>query len=639
MPYLALRPFGGDAQVRAAHDLRRRELPDRAASVEFADLSRDLRRLLRSPLHLHLFHETYRGEGTTPRELDARRLFDAYLRRLRRELPNARETLSWIGGELYRGRRAALPASAAEERVAEWRKRHGFVSTAQVVKLDPLEELVAAGVLTRREESGAAPDGGGFAFAHQRLCERVLREELERQLDGAEPDGPRLLAWAFHAVGEEGGAGSAPLLAVLEELVAERVAAGDADAVDTLLDLDDGGARDPLLAAAIRSLGPVWTGDDGGPASRVLAALGQRALASGEDHRRLEVPACQGRDWLTAAGYGAVASRVDAVRLAAHRAEVERSPVAPEARLGLARVLDDRGQLERLERDTAAARACFLESLELLRGLVVALPDDPSLRRDVSVALNRLGVCDRAAGSPATAAERFAESVATMEEICAGEGGSAFLGDLAITLSLAADLAGEGGDLAGARRAMDRCLATMDQALEGAPGRGDLRRDRAVALKDAAGFEWSAGEGARARELVDDALTELRSLVVDEPHRADLRRDLALVLVRAGTMGDGAGAREEARGRFREADGLLSGLCEAEPGRRDLWFELAVVRLNLAASAEGETAKAATQAAIEALERLGTLGPLSPAAERLWTLARRLRDNHPAPDDGGRTCT
>ena len=624
VPYLVVAPFD-TAEVRAAYELRQTQRPDRSSSLAFDDLSPDLRELVRSPLHLHVFHETFRGTDAEPRTLDEHRLFDTYLARLRRDLPNAGETLAWVGEQLYRERRSSLPLAAAEERAAAWRIRLGFTSAARVVKLDPIEELVAANVLARRE--GRRAEGDGLVFAHQRLCERVLRDELGRQTGGAPPDGAQLGAWAAHVSGD--GEAFAALQAVLEDVVAERVAAGDGAGLAPLLDLDDVSVGQALLAAAVRALGPVGSRGTRGAAPAVLAELSRCAAEAPERAARLEEAARAGRDWLVSAGYGAAAGEVDRVRLSLLRAAVEREPASREARLGVARVLHDLAMLDQRSGDLAAARRRFAEVLEGLTELAAEHPDEPGLQRDVSVALNRLAALARAAGDRQDAVARLAESARIMRRVCGGAGSGAHAPDLAITLAQRADLAADGGDLDGAGRWMDEALTVVQAACDRSPERSDLRQDRAVALSNSARIEALRGYGKRAKALAAEAIEALRELVADEPHRADRRHELALALSGTAVRDAQAGDLGTAAPRFAEAAGLLERLSAAEPGRRDLLAELAITRRNEAAVLQGAAQRARMDQAAEALQALRALGPLSPDAERLWARVTRA----PEPDD------
>ena len=112
--------------------------------------------------------------------------------------------------------------------VAAWRTRQGYESAARVVKLDPIEELVAASVLMRPAEEGLGADRRlvAFQFTHQKLCEQVLLRELRRRIAPRPLPAPReFLEWARHAAGPELGEHDdfAELVGALE-VVAARLA-------------------------------------------------------------------------------------------------------------------------------------------------------------------------------------------------------------------------------------------------------------------------------------------------------------------------------------------------------------------------------------------------------------------------------
>ncbi len=612
VPYLEVPPFD-ELEVREAYVRRQRGWPDRSSRLSYGDLSPELRQLVRSPLQLHLFHETFRGSDAEPRALDGDRLLDTYLDRLKRDLPAAGKTLAWIGELLYRRRRSSLPLASAEERAAAWRARLGFNSAARVAKLDPIEELVAAGVLERREGGGG--EEGAFVFAQRRLCERVLVDELGRRSEGA-PDAATLARWIHHVSAVE--VGFPALESALEEIVARRVEAGDGATVASLLDLDEVRTCRGLLVAAIRALGPVGSRGPRGHAPAVLEALRRSASQELDRAARFEPAARAGRDWLETAGYGAAARAVDEARLSLLLAAAKRSPASRESRLAVARVRHDLAIRDLRSGDLPGARAGLDEALRVLRELAGGSPSDGDLRRDVSVVLNRLADLDRARGDRAGAENRLAESTEIMRGAIAEGGGGALAPDLAITLAQRADLAVESREPDRAGAWMTEALEVVESACEMAPDRAELRQDRAVALSAAARIEALRGYGARARALAGEAIGALEELVADEPHRADRRHQLAVALSGTAVLDARNGDVEAARDRFDGAVRQLERLSAAEPSRGDLLAELALARRNQAALYSGAERRARIEQAVAALESLRALGPLSDEAEALW---------------------
>ena len=70
-PYLELRPFTAE-ETAAAYALRCQRRPEQSCPLPFDRLEPGLRDLLRAPLYLHLFHETFRGRFEPPQDpLDA----------------------------------------------------------------------------------------------------------------------------------------------------------------------------------------------------------------------------------------------------------------------------------------------------------------------------------------------------------------------------------------------------------------------------------------------------------------------------------------------------------------------------------------------------------------------------------------
>ncbi|MFH1464036.1 MAG: hypothetical protein ABIO70_06605 [Pseudomonadota bacterium] len=159
VPYLSLRPFD-EGEGERAYRRRQEALPERACPVQRAQLDPALRALLCSPLHLHVFHETFRGVARPPQALDEARLFAAHLAALEAELPVLREALASMGRELFDRRRPDLPTEVADAWVEAWRgplvAQHGIAAVA--ARLDPIEALVSASILLRPALEGFGCD-------------------------------------------------------------------------------------------------------------------------------------------------------------------------------------------------------------------------------------------------------------------------------------------------------------------------------------------------------------------------------------------------------------------------------------------------------------------------------------------------
>ncbi|MEY5011741.1 MAG: hypothetical protein RLZZ253_2880, partial [Verrucomicrobiota bacterium] len=108
VPYLDVRPFR-DAESAAAYEKRCALFPGRCCRVPWGQLSEGLRDLLRSPLRLHLFHETYAGREVAPVDLDEDALFGAYVAHLGAGMAGLGPFLARLGALMYERRMPVLP--------------------------------------------------------------------------------------------------------------------------------------------------------------------------------------------------------------------------------------------------------------------------------------------------------------------------------------------------------------------------------------------------------------------------------------------------------------------------------------------------------------------------------------------------
>ena len=265
VPYLDLRPFTLE-EVATAYALRQRRRPEQSCPVPHDRLEPGLRVLLAQPLYLHLFHETFRGRTVPPQGLDESRLLAAYLDRLELDLPGIATHLARLGKLMVERRSPVLPIAEADAWVAEWRFRLGAENALRVVKLDPVEELVAASLLMRPAEEGEGAERRmtGYGFTQQRLCEQVLLRELRRRIHPrALPIGEELLAWARQADGPDVGEADDfhELTGALETIAAELSLAGRGEVLAALLELEGETVRTRLIGSALRALGQVGRSD------------------------------------------------------------------------------------------------------------------------------------------------------------------------------------------------------------------------------------------------------------------------------------------------------------------------------------------------------------------------------------------
>ena len=156
VPYLEIRPFTAGKEGADAYRLRQEQGGERSSAIRYEDLPVGVKALLLSPLHLHLFHETWAGKTRVPPDLDEIGLFDAFIKNLTEGIAGLEERLQELAEVMLRERKAVLPVEVAEEWEERWRRGAGSIAS-RLAKLSPVEELVAASILMRPSEEGEGP--------------------------------------------------------------------------------------------------------------------------------------------------------------------------------------------------------------------------------------------------------------------------------------------------------------------------------------------------------------------------------------------------------------------------------------------------------------------------------------------------
>ncbi|MDG4584377.1 MAG: hypothetical protein P9E67_09895 [Candidatus Competibacter sp.] len=419
-PYLQLRPFTPD-EGRQAYALRQEQLPERSARIPWAQLSLEMRKLLCAPLYLHLFHEAFRGRAEAPATLDAAQLADAYLESLTRDMAGIADWLSKMGQLLYQTRQAVLPVTVANAWLAEWRGQ--LPDPMQwVVKLDPLEELVAASLLLRpaEEEDASERRLAGFVFTHQKLCEQVLLRELLRQIRPRTlPTSAEWLAWARQAAGEGDQTEFRELTGALAVLAARLVAAGKGEVLSALLDLANESVRTQVLGAALRALGPLWGARAEGEslAAGVLAALLEAAKGQPQRSERFYFASDQAQQWLRQSGYSLCAWALGQGRLAALRDCLRAEPEKLEWQREQASCLTQLADLAIVlgQRDTA--QHYHEEAITLLHRLTETHPRRVEFQQSLAVSLRGFGSHLRELGRENEAKPHLEKSVYLLRKL------------------------------------------------------------------------------------------------------------------------------------------------------------------------------------------------------------------------------
>jgi tetratricopeptide (TPR) repeat protein len=601
-PYLELRPFRMEPEGREAYKRRQSALPGRASTTPWSTLAPEQRKLLLSPLRLHLFHETYRGCEAPAGSGTERALFDAYLDQLVREVPGLGGTLQRVGAWMFEQCRPDLPLAVADDWVATWRAQHGFASAALVARLDPVEELVAASVLMRPAEDGFGVDRKfvGFQFAHQKLCESVLARELRRRIaPRVLPTGDELLAWARHAAGPKlrDHDEFAELMGALEGVAALLAEEGQCEVLAALLQLEDEPARTKILGAALRALGPVWGKSEEGEAKAAASLAGllaeaKRSLVVGE----WWVASCSSaRNWLAHAGFSIVASKIDHGCVDVLRRSVEVEPHRADLRRDLSVSLRHLGGLARDAGRTEDAIGFFEESLAISRRLADVEPHRTDLQQELSASMVDLGRVTLDVGRSEEAIRLFEASTAVLRQLLEAEPHCVDLQqDLSASLLDLGQLVRSVGRSEEARRIFEESNTICRRFVEAEPHRADLQQYLLVSLGHLGSLARDAGRSEEARRIFEESNTICHRLLEAEPHRTDLQENLSISLTDLGRVARDSGRSEDAMGFFEESLAIHRRLADAEPHRTDLQQELSVSLrlLGLVASDAGRSEEA-----------------------------------------------
>ncbi|NEX22931.1 tetratricopeptide repeat protein [Thiorhodococcus mannitoliphagus] len=569
VPYLELDPFAV-AEAREAYQLRQQRRPGQSCPVPFDKLAPSLRELVRAPLYLHLFHETFHGRTTAPSELDEGRLLSAYLDRLQADQPGIAEYLQRLGVLMFEQRIPFLPIQEADAWIAEWRARLGVDNALRVVKLDPVEELVAVSLLMRPIEMGRGGERhlAGYGFSHQRLCEQLLLRELMRQIHPRTlPTAEDLLAWARQANGPDAtrSDGFNELTGALESLTATLAEQGQGEVLAALLELEGKAVRNRLLGNALKALGPFGR-TDADHCKLVLTPLIRRAIIAGSIGEYFEDPACEAQTWLKRHGFSAAARQLAAGRLEVMRALVAKEPERTDLCEALSMSLDDIGLLHNEAGDSAAARAFFDESLEINRALLALNPQQTDLRRKLAVSLDHQGQVAEAAGDVAAARAFFYESLEITRVLLKQEPESTNLtSDLSISLDNLGRLAQATGDGVTARSYFTESLEISRALVAQEPDLVDSLVGLSASLDKLANLAESMGDGPTALSYREESLEIDRRLVAQEPGCVDLRHNLSLSLTSLGRLAENLGARDSARAYFEESAQIMFSLVTEEP--------------------------------------------------------------------------
>jgi tetratricopeptide (TPR) repeat protein len=575
VPYLALSLLAA-GEGRAAYELRQKEMAHRACMVSYDDLPQALRGLLRRPLTLHLFHDTFRGTKVPPGSLDEPGLVDAFLDSLAEAAPGLDRTLSRLGKTLIRRRRPDLPLEVADQWKAEWSSkradRHGQSATLSL--LDPITELGSASGLMVPDECGHGHERGPVAwrFVHERLAEQVvLRELLATIAPRTIPTGEELVTWAKMAAGSEKEVPFGAVIGALEVLVGRLAARGESSFAGALLNIEDQATRARLIRALLLGLAAPWEDEDEAPpASKALDALTHAGML------RNRAPQLLAAAWYPLLELLRRGPAPAAKALHRKMHEVARTShgghTSPSDRLAHATTLLSLGELALQHGDGEDARRYFEEVLKQLADSEERKGAGDALRSTLAAGYRAMGAVWRREKQPRQA-RRALEAALRVALKMDDESQPLPAGQhqqLLLSLLDLGELLYESGSLRDAEQAYDEALRAALAALVESPHRSDLRAHRAAALVGLARIGADTNRPDGSREHFHSAMGVLRKLTRREPQRWDYQLQLAGAATRLAALLGSAGESHDACQLHEEAAAILIALVHAYP-LQDTW--------------------------------------------------------------------
>jgi serine/threonine protein kinase len=260
-------------------------------------------------------------------------------------------------------------------------------------------------------------------------------------------------------------------------------------------------------------------------------------------------------------------------------------------------------ELDGLRRDLLADAAALLGELD------ASNPGDDKLQMTLAMTRKRCGDVHRRMGQLAEARAAFERALATYERMHAVYPERAMIERLAGgALNALGAVATELGDEVAAREAFQRARRWMAASRREHPDEIDIGSEMAAAAQNLALLHQAAGELAAAETLLDEAVAVRRELVARSAEEEDLRVRLAMVLVNRGKLLRAARRHDAAGADLHAARELLEPLARRAEPEAQTCATLAAVHQALGslcvAAGRLEDARASFEGAIAVWEAL-----------------------------------
>jgi tetratricopeptide (TPR) repeat protein len=178
-------------------------------------------------------------------------------------------------------------------------------------------------------------------------------------------------------------------------------------------------------------------------------------------------------------------------------------------------VLDEVGNVARIQGDWAHAARAYTKSLEISRQLIEQLGDTPEALRNLSISLNNVGIVARAQGDWAQAERVYTESLQIRRQLIERLGGTPeALRGLSVSLDNVGLVARAQGDWAQAERVYTESLEIRRQLIERLGGTPEALDDLAISLFNIGSLLDGDKEALREAEAIYAGLVERLPTVV-----------------------------------------------------------------------------------------------------------------------------
>ncbi len=565
-PRLNLPRFTGE-EARAAYEIRREKLPERATRTPYEFLPPEVAALLASPLYLHVFNETWKGvEADLTLASSESALFEAYLDSLERDLPGMGDVLEVIGDDLYREEAPVWTEELAEAYTEHWRKKMHLDSIMNVCTLSPVEMLVSASLLMRPAE-----DESGYQFSHQRICEQVLKRRMLKDWERADKTEESAAAvfspwmekaerfdWIANAAADIfGGWAGKPESRFLPVLAGVDVEAGD--------------AFETVFKSVVMEQCRAGTPDDS------MGEFLDTGFSNDRCFRPLLFALAESYELATTTAKTMGIFQVLKLAVPAHERRAGRDPENTDFQRDLSVSYNNVGNIYKSLGEGQKALEFFEKDLQVMLRLVESEPHRTDFQRDLSVSYNNVGNIYKSLGEGQKALEFFEKSLQVMRRLVESEPHRTdFQRELSVSYNNVGNIYTDLGEGQKALEFFEKSLQVMRRLVESEPHRTDFQRDLSVSYNNVGNIYTDLGEGQKALEFFEKSLQVMLRLVESEPHRTDFQRDLSVSYNNVGNIYTDLGEGQKALEFFEKSLQVRLRLVESEPHRTDFQRDLSV---------------------------------------------------------------